>query len=150
MTEINRTLQETDRTRSLIITDRVHPSPVGHAVMGNLFLRAQGFTDVEMPTAEGVLADRYEIRLSPKNQERVEFERKSRDLRCSAWFLFGEEWQAPPARRLELVAKYMADEEAGVPHHPYVTSLARVYPSQMDKEDYYREGLMEISESLYD
>ncbi len=150
MTEIDRTLQETDRTRSLIGTDRVHPTPVGHAVMGNLFLRAQGFTEVEEPTAEGVLAERYEIRLSPKNAERVKYEKGSRELRNSAWFLLGEDWQAPTERRLARIAKFMADEEAGVPHHPYVTSLARAYPAEMDKEQPYRERLMEISESLYD
>ncbi len=66
---------------SFIGKDRVHPQLTGYYIMARLFLRAQGFLDVEMPSAKRIIDGSISLpELTIANQNRLVFEQDLRDI----------------------------------------------------------------------
>ena len=149
MIKINRDLHKTDPTRSILNPDRVHPGEVTQALIARLFLRAQGFTDVAEPTAESFLDESCAISLSPANAERRATEKILREIRNTEFFIFGEEYKAPLAQKLEKIDRYLEDEEKGVAHNPFITGLVKSYQAHYGQEQDLRARLLEQTEALY-
>ncbi|MCQ2385157.1 MAG: GDSL-type esterase/lipase family protein [Clostridia bacterium] len=151
MVVLNEKMQRQDKTLSLIgKADRVHPTDLGHAVMARLFLREQGFTDVEEPTVQTVMNGTAALTVSAKNALRKETEVITRNLRNTVYFAMGEDWNEPLAHRYAAMDKYMEDEKAGVPHNPYITNLVAHYRDHAEEEETLKRHLVDLTERLYD
>jgi lysophospholipase L1-like esterase len=151
ITHLNRELQLTEPTASLISPDRVHPTlDVGHSVIARIFLRAQGFTDVEEPTVEAYRAGKLLLPpLSEKNKKRFDTEQIARNIRLLAYFTMGDSWQKPLEERIAAVKKSLAAEEAVDPNS-WMSNLLRDNIQYLDKEEQYIKDVLSLTDALYE
>ena len=151
LTHINRELQKKDPAASLVGADRVHPTAVGQAVMAVLFLRAQGFTDLPMPSADTAEECLAAFSLSEKNQARYDCEKICRNLRATVYLMPNVDWRASLDARRAAMERYLTDVEKGVySPHPYIQGLARSYAENASEEEEQKRKLVRLSEALYE
>ncbi len=149
MTLVNRRLQEKDPARSLVGTDRVHPTEEGHAFMATVFLRAQGFTDLPEATAETCERGEMMLSLSEINKQRYEVEQKLRALRNGVFFSLGDRWSAPYEERIALAEAYVKENENKEGVNPFVVQRVKEYIQNAVHEEEYTASLLALTDALY-
>lgn len=83
---LNREIQKNSPNVSLTSKDRIHPNTTGYNVMARIYLSAQGFDDVTVPTADEIL--RGDLKVLPIDKKVLERGNFESDLRR----LFSVEW----------------------------------------------------------
>ncbi len=150
-THINREKQKKDARDSLVGADRVHPTAEGQAVMATIFLRAQGFTDLPVPSAETAKDCLSCFTWSEKNRARYECEQICRGLRSSVYLVPDTDWQASYAERCAAMERYLDDVEKGkYSPHPYIQGLAKAYKEKAVDEEAAKQRLVALTEGLYE
>ena len=91
----------------IIGPDRIHPTnDIGHSVLARIFLRSQGFDDVEEPTPESILSGSVILHKSEKNQKRHKTETILRNIWNTEWILLNSIYEKSDEEKIEFAKKY--------------------------------------------
>lgn len=126
--------------------DRVHPNEYGNSLMATLFLNAQGFEDIKIPTAQEVADGSAFIKESERMKARQEAEMNVRYFWIAEWLILKHLYGKPQEEKTEFVKKYIKENMAPT---DFFKTVAEKYLDCVENfEKYYKEHI-EIVEKIY-
>lgn len=87
--------------------DRIHPNEYGNSLMASIFLNAQGFSDVAIPSPEEIADGTAFISESKRMEERQRLEMKIRYFWIGEWLLLRDKHNLSMQERLNIVKEYL-------------------------------------------
>lgn len=126
--------------------DRVHPNDLGNSIMASIFLNAQGFSDVVMPTPESVADGTAIITETEVMKLRQEKEMKVRYYYLTEWLIIRHLHNKPLQEKLDFIKKYLENEEYS---NDFLCNLAKRYLQDAPDLERYRKEHLEYIEKIY-
>jgi len=92
--------------------DRIHPTnDIGHSVLARIFLRSQGFDDVEEPTPESILSGSVILHKSEKNQKRHKTETILRNIWNTEWILLNSIYEKSDEEKIRVCKEISTNQQ---------------------------------------
>lgn len=144
MLEFVDTVRKINKDTAFIKEDRTHPNDLGNSIMAKLFLNAQGFKNVPMPTAENIADKSIYTPETERMQIRREAEENVQYFYAAEWLILRNYRDFSIEEKKSKVKEFLKNSEEG-----YFKSVAEKYLNIADSLEKNRKKLIEVTEDIY-
>lgn len=143
MLEFVNSVRKINKNAAFIREDRTHPNDLGNSVMAKLFLLAQGFNNVVVPTAQNIADGSVFTPESPRMVKRREAEEEVQYMYACEWLALRDFREAPEEKRLAEAKRIFETSEDGL-----IKFLTQKYVENINKTEQNLKILKEITTAL--